>query len=86
MRRASTAGALLAVIARSRLVAPAAGHGFYVDDDVVASGDCQSIPTACKTIADALASPEPDPGTGRLHRRRARAPTTENVVLDNPGG
>ncbi len=78
--------ALLPAIGALLAFAPtAAGHGFYVDDDVPASGDCQSIPTACKTIGEALALPDPDPGSPDFI---VVAPGTyqENLVLDNPAG
>ncbi len=80
------AGALLSSLGALLALAPcAAGHGFFVDDDAPPGGDCQSVETACETIAQGLLLPDPDPGSpdfivvepGTYH---------ENVVLDDPFG
>jgi hypothetical protein len=84
MRRLATALAL-ALAAAMLWSAPAAGHGFYVDDDAPPGGDCQSIPTACRTLTDALTLVDPDPEEADFIVV-APGTYTENVVLDNPAG
>ena len=78
MRRAATA-AFAALAAAVLPAAPAWGHAFYVDASAPAGGDCQPG-NPCDTIAEAMAIPDPDPGSPDIVVVSAGT-YTENVIL-----